>query len=188
MGIINKEKYAGVTIKQVKGIFPIFDSFFTLEKFDHVVEIGTGNGGFSTYIAKQCIKMNAKFTTYDINKIQTKEIEDYLLALNTDIIIKDVNDDTHIEDIIKGEGRCLLLIDGALKTPQFNKFASLIKIKDVMMTHDYYKDETVSEFGTFVFSEVEKAIDDNDLILTYKCFENYLWLCVEKVRDLSYDN
>jgi len=184
MGITNKEKYIGVTIKQVKGIFPLFDSFFELEKFDHVVEIGTGNGGFSSYIAQKCFDMKSKFTTYDINKINNPHIEKHLQILNVNVITKNVNDDKHIEDIIKNDGRCLLLIDGALKTPQFNKFASLIKVNDIIMTHDYYKDETVSEYGTFVFSEVEQAIDDNNLTIVYKAFDNYLWLCVEKVREI----
>jgi len=180
MGIINKEKYMGVTIKQVKGIFPLFDSFFVLEKFDNIIEIGTGNGGFSAYIAMKAKEVNAKFITYDIKKITNLDIKGYLKFLDVDIRTCNVNNDVYIENIIKGKGRCLLLIDGALKSIPFKRFAGMIKENDIIMTHDYYKNESISEYGTFVFSEVEKSINDNNLKIIYPEFENYLWLTVKK--------
>lgn len=180
MGIINKEKYIGVTIKQVKGVLSLFDSFFELEKFDNIIEIGTGNGGFSSYIAQKCMEMHAEFTTYDINKINIPHIEQHLKILNVNVITKDVNDDELIEKLLKYGGRCLLLIDGALKSPQFNRFAKIIKPNDIMMAHDYYRDEIQSEYGTFVLTEVQDAITENNLEIVYSGFENYLWLSVKK--------
>ena len=51
MAIKDKEIYKGRTIKQVKGIIKIFDSFFEKEKFQNIIEIGTGNGVFSPLVS-----------------------------------------------------------------------------------------------------------------------------------------
>jgi len=180
MAIKNKEVYKGTPIKQVRGIVKIFDVFFENEKFDHIVEIGTGNGGFSIYFASKAHEMKAKFTTYDIKKISPKT-QRKLESYNTIVVVCDINKNTDIEAIIKSEGRCLILNDGGLKTPEFHRFSKVMKKNDIMMSHDYYKDRKEVLAGTIVLSEVINSISTYSLqIINESLFDSYLWLCVTK--------
>ena len=61
--IKDKEKYKGRFTKQVKGVIDVFDSFFEIEKFDNIVEIGSGNGVFSTYLAGKAKDTKSLFLT-----------------------------------------------------------------------------------------------------------------------------
>lgn len=179
MAIKNKEVYNGKTIKQVKGIVGVFDAFFKNEKFDNIVEIGTGNGGFSIYFAIKSNEMRAEFTTYDIKKINPKTQKE-LKFLNARVVTCDINK-SDIEDVIKDEGRCLILNDGGLKVPEFHKFAKFMKKDDIMMTHDYYKGRKEVLAGTIVLSEVINSISKYSLqIINESLFDSYLWLCVTK--------
>lgn len=179
MAIKNKEKYKGRFIKQVKGVVDVFDSFFKKEKFKNIVEIGTGNGVFSTYIAAKAKSINSSFTTFDIKPIGAK-IKKELVDLNANVFTCDVNKNCDIEDIISSDGRCLILNDGGLKVPQFFRFSKLVKKDDIILTHDYYKNGK-SAGGSIVIEDVKECIKDNNLkIINEKMFDKFLWLCVIK--------
>ena len=107
MVVKEREIYKGKVIKQKKGTIKIFDSFFEKEKFKNMVEIGTGNGIFSTYFASKAKKMGSSFTTYDINSISNK-IKRMLIELNADVVTCDINKNTDIENIITDKKRFLL--------------------------------------------------------------------------------
>jgi len=179
MAIKDKEIYKGRTIKQVKGIIKIFDSFFEKEKFQNIIEIGTGNGVFSTYFADKAKSINSSFTTFDIRPINAK-IKKELKDLNANIFTCDINKNYHIEDIVLSEGRCLVLNDGGLKVPQFLRFSKLIKKDDIILTHDYYKNGK-SIAGRIVIEDVEDCINENNLeIIKENLFDEAIWLCVIK--------
>jgi hypothetical protein len=179
MAIKNKEKYKGSYIKQVIGIIDVFDSFFEREKFKNIVEIGTGNGVFSTYFAAKAKDINSSFTTFDIRSVSPK-MKQELINLDAEIIICDINKNSYIEDIICREGRCLILNDGGLKVPQFFRFSKLIKKDDIILTHDYYKNEKPAG-GVIVPEDVEEYIKNNNVeIINEKMFDAFLWLCVIK--------
>jgi len=180
MAIKDKELYKGKVIKQVKGIVDVFDKFFKKESFDTIVEIGSGNGIFSTYIAKKANEKNASFTTFDI-KLVSKQAKKELSDLGANIITGNITKNTYVEELIKAKGRCLILNDGGLKVPEFHRFAKIMKKYDIMMTHDYYKGREEKSAGTVVISEVEDCIKDDKLKVIYeKIFEKHLWLCVTK--------
>ncbi len=180
MTIKNKEKYHGQVIKQVRGIVSVFDLFFEKEKFDNIIEIGSGNGAFSLYFASKAKDMNCSFTTIDIRPVSSK-IKKELVELGADVLTCDINKNSFIEDIIREKGRCLILNDGGLKVPQFIRFSKLIKKEDIMLTHDYYKNRE-SEAGIIIMEDVKKYIKKNKLqVINEKMFDDYLWLCVIKV-------
>lgn len=179
MAIQNKEKYKGRFIKQVIGVMDVFDSFFEREKFKNIVEIGTGNGVFSTYVATKAKDINSSFTTFDIKPISAK-IKKELINLNAKIFTCDVNENFYIEDIVSSKGRCLILNDGGLKVPQFFRFSKLIKKDDIILTHDYYKGGKTSG-GSIVIEDVKECIKNNNLeIINEKMFDKFLWLCATK--------
>jgi len=180
MAIKDKEIYKGKTIKQVKGIIKVFDSFFKKEKFENIVEIGTGNGVFSTYLASKAKSINSSFTTFDIKPIGGK-IKKELADLNAKVFTCDINTNYHIEDIILSKGRCLILNDGGLKVPEFHRFAKVMKKGDIMLSHDYYKGREKSSAGTVIILDVEDCINENNLeIIKEKLFDEAIWLCVIK--------
>lgn len=180
MAIKDKERYHGRLIKQVRGIISIFDSFFEKNKFDNIVEIGSGNGAFSIYFAEKSKDMNFSFTTIDIRPINSK-IRKELVELGANVLTGDINVNTHIEDIVKEKGRCLILNDGGLKVPQFIRFSKLIKEDDIILTHDYYKNRKTPVAGVIVMKDVEEYIKKYQLqIINEKMFDESLWLCVIK--------
>jgi hypothetical protein len=183
MAIKDKEIYKGKTIKQVKGITKVFDSFFKKEKFKNIIEIGTGNGAFSIYFATKAKQMNALFTTIDIKNFNVNTKQD-LLNLNANVIKCDINKNTYIEEILKEKDRCLILNDGGGKVPEFNRFCKKIKSNDVLMTHDFYVDRKTSASGIIVMNDVELLIEKNGLNIIYSnLFDNFLWLCVTKMGE-----
>ena len=118
MAIKDKEVYKGQTIKQVRGIIKVFDKFFEKEKFNHIVEIGTGNGVFSIYFALKAHEMGADFITFDIKAISAK-VKKEITGLGAQVITCDITNNVRIDTIIERSGRCLLLNDGGLKVPEF---------------------------------------------------------------------
>jgi hypothetical protein len=103
-----------------------------------------------------------------------------LINLDAEIIICDINKNSYIEDIVCREGRCLILNDGGLKVPQFFRFSKLIKKDDIILTHDYYKNEKPAG-GVIVPEDVEEYIKNNNVeIINEKMFDAFLWLCVIK--------
>jgi len=180
MAIKDKEVYKGQPIKQVRGIMKVFDKFFEKEKFDHIVEIGTGNGGFSIYLAGEAHEMGASFITFDIKEI-SKKVKKEITRFGANVVVCDITNDIGVDIIIERVGRCLLLNDGGPKVPEFLRFAKTIKVGDIMMTHDYYKGRKKTSGGTVTLGEVKNSIDEHNLNVIYeKEFDDCLWLCVTK--------
>lgn len=174
-----RQIYKGKLMKQRDGVIKKFDSFFEEEKFKNIVEIGTGWGIFSIYLASKAKEMGATFTTYDIKKVRG-EVRNKLLKLNANIIVGDINKNKDVEDIVKREGRFLLLNDGGLKVPQFHRFSKLIKINDIILTHDYYRDRNPGK-GIVVIEDIKKSIKENNLkIINVHMIDEHMWLCVIK--------
>lgn len=177
---LRKDDREGEDIKQKKGIFKIFDLFFEKQKFNNIIEIGTGSGKFSLYIAKKAKEMSAGFITFDIRDV-SEDIKNQLIQLGGIFYNEDVNRSNKIEGMVSSAGRILILNDGGLKVPQFKRFASFLKPADCILTHDYYANQKEPTDGTVILSEVIQDIVDNDLKIYYKdLFDSYLWLCCVK--------
>jgi len=155
-------------------------AFFEKEKFNNIVEIGTGWGKFSLYLAKKSKEMSAEFITFDIRDI-SEDIKNQLVQLGGIFYNEDVNKSNKIEDMVSSAGRVLILNDGALKTPQFKRLAPVLKQTDFILTHDYYVGQKEPASGGISLGEVTQEIIDNNLEVCYKdLFDYYLWLCCVK--------
>jgi len=167
-------------MKQKKGIIDVFDLFFEKELFNDIVEIGTGSGNFSVYTSKKASEMGASFTTFDVKDVKPF-IKNQLNKFGGIFYNEDINQNTIIEDILKSDKRVLILNDGALKLPQFKRFAPLLKKNDCLMSHDYYKSDNDKSKGRITFGEVHEYIDKYNLKICYeKLLETFLWLCCIK--------
>ncbi len=177
--IKKKEQYNGKGTKQLKGTQKSFNWLFSKQKFDYIIEIGTGNGMFSIFLAEHSKKMGAAFVTIDI-KPTNKRILHRFHELGAEVITCDINKRDVITPLLN-KGRILLLIDGALKVPEFIKYAPKLKLKDMIMVHDYYKDRTKPSAGVVIYKDVKKTIQKNAISMIYQNkFDNLLWLCCVK--------
>jgi len=167
-------------MKQKKGVLDVFDSFFAKEKFKTIIEIGTGSGNFSIYLAKKSKEMSATFITFDIKDISEK-VKSRLNKLDGCFYCEDINENNMIERLLESFSRVLILNDGALKLPQFKRFAPLLKKDDCLMSHDYYKHKDEKSSGRITFYEVSEYIEEYKLRVVYEnILENFLWLCCIK--------
>ena len=133
--------YKQVQISQVAGIYLLFNKDW-LSKFDNIVEIGSYNGGLSSYIFDNR-KENASFVSYDIDPTINMVTNDQGRT-DIDFRIGDCFEESvfnEIAELISKEGRTLLICDGGNKTREFNDFAQYLKKGDIVILHDYADDE-----------------------------------------------
>ena len=162
--------YKNIQVSQVMGIYFMFDKNF-LSKFDTIIEIGTYNGGLSSWIFDNKNK-DAKFVTYDIDVTVKSE----KLNPKIDSRLEDCFSESTFKDIInfiKSDGKCLVLCDGGNKPKEFNEFSKYLKSGDHIMCHDYCKDKSQHNFSktywqwpyhadTF-YEDIENSISKNNL-------------------------
>lgn len=163
--------YNGIQISQVLGIYLFFNKDF-LNNFDNIVEIGSYNGGLSSYIFESK-KHSANFTSYDI---MPELNETTKMRNDIDFRIGDCFEETYYKEIIsliEQKGRTLLICDGGNKTKEFNEFSKYLKKDDVVILHDYKQDDeswkTATEFWQWPYGfetqyeEIKDAIELNQL-------------------------
>ena len=115
-------KYKGITTQQNPNIFQTFEDFFTKEKFDYVIEIGTSYGGLSLFLHDQSLIHNFKFVSYDwfgfmngkwshrTDKLKSQFNGKYPFDFR-DKNVFDTSTVNEIAEMLEGN-KCLLLWDG----------------------------------------------------------------------------
>jgi len=163
--------YDGIQISQVLGIYLAFNKDY-FSNFDNIVEIGSYNGGLSSYIFDSK-KENCTFVSYDI----APEINEANKKRNDiDFRIGDCFEEkqfNEIVELIQKPGKTLMICDGGHKTKEFNLFSKYLKIGDVIILHDYKQDDMswkdMSEYWQWPygnetsFEEIKNAIIENGL-------------------------
>jgi hypothetical protein len=171
-----RESYSGMVMKQKAGVLKVFNKFFEDEKFDTIIEIGTGNGAFSLYITEKAREMGAEFYTFDVKDIHP-EVKRAIYTLGGVFKREDATTSDLIERLMK-RGRVLVLNDGGLKVPLFSKLAKVLKVGDCLLTHDYYEGKTKIHGGTVTLGEIAPDMSANRLTIRYgKMFTPFLWIC-----------
>jgi hypothetical protein len=105
-----------------------------------VIEVGTGEGGFSQFLNGECLRREIEFRTFELypEKCTACEKHDFTSEL--------IPNDEKVGEIISQEGRTVLLVDSADKAGDISKFAPHLKNKDIVMGHDYAKDRTIGRY------------------------------------------
>ncbi len=170
----NREFYKGIGMKQKGGIIGVFNNFFSGEKFDTIIELGTGSGAFATYMAEKAAEMSAFFITFDINNTGPG-IEDYLNSLGAVFSKEDLDASTKIEGLISNGNRTLILND-ALKETHLRRLAPVLKLGDCIMSHDWGIE--------YMLEDISECLQKNGLEVRYsELFKpEFLWLCCIKEK------
>jgi len=173
--------YKNTRTKQMRGVVNAFDRFFIKERFDTVIELGTGNGGFSLYIAEKCNEMKADFYTFDIRRIINSNILKNIKQLGGVFFKEDTNETNRVKNFIK-EGRRTLVLNDGDKFSSFNIYGPRLKLGDYMFIHDYYFEKPSIFDGIATWNDFENGIKKFDLTISdyTKIFEKYLWMCIKK--------
>lgn len=176
--------YNNIQISQVLGIYLAFNKDW-LNQFDNIIEIGTYNGGLSSYIY-DTKKKDCFFVSYDIDpsiNLAKKQRQDIDFRIG-DCFDTDISKE--IIEYINRDGKTLLICDGGNKTKEFNIFSDYIKENDVIILHDFLYDAETWKTNTDYwqwpygnetsYAEIVDSIKRNNL----KDFDNrkfnfYLW-------------
>lgn len=175
--------YKGIQVSQVMGIYLMFNKDF-LSKFDTIIEIGTYNGGLSTWVFDNK-QETAKFVTYDIDiTVRAPNLNPMIDSRLGDCFSESTFND--IIKMIKSNGKCLVLCDGGNKPKEFNEFSKYLKSGDHIMCHDYCKDENNHQFITSYwqwpyhvdtfYENIENSITENNLEpYMHDSWQFFLW-------------
>lgn len=150
-GSVDHVFYRGVSIEQRPETISVFDDLINHIRPSNIIEIGTAHGGLTLALKDIAdnIKLSTNIYTYDIIKpeylieqIKFRNLQNIYVRVknlfhhNYESFI-DEQAKAEIENIIKSDGACLVLCDGARKSQEFNLVSPILKQYDIIMAHDY---------------------------------------------------
>ena len=177
--------YKGIFTQQNKNFYPAFEKLIAQENIVRVLEIGTATGGFIRAVRDLT---DAEIITYDILETKHKAtLEENNISVN----VKSVFDDFDIvEDYISGKGQVLVLCDGGNKIKEFEVFSRMLKSGDIIMAHDYSRDENLYQayiknhvwrWCEIQYKDIALSVETQNLepVLTEE-FQEAVWTCWKK--------
>lgn len=177
--------YKGIFTQQNKNFYPAFEKLFAQENIVRVLEIGTATGGFIRAVRDLT---DAEIITYDVLETKHKAtLEENNISVNVKSVFEDYE---NVEDYISGKGQVLVLCDGGNKIKEFDVFSKLLKSGDIIMAHDYSRDEELYQayiknhvwrWCEIQYKDIAMAVETNNLepVLT-EDFQEAVWTCWKK--------
>lgn len=120
-------------------LFQIEGLFHRYHDFEQVVELGTGTGTCTLFLALHGYFHTCKVYTFDNQDVPSRTLE-LLEKLNVLWYKGDIFSEEFIEKIstrIEMPGRTLLYCDNGKKTREVEVFAPKLKQDDILLIHDY---------------------------------------------------
>jgi len=141
--------FLGKRIAQTVYAFPLWETLFIrVPQFSRIIELGTGNGGFSVYLKLCAMRFWVPLYTFDIRPFEKNKITD-ALDLEASFSRCDIMAaEEEIAALIKLSGRTILYCDNGNKIEEFKMYAKHLKVLDVIGVHDWgveIKDGDVAE-------------------------------------------
>ena len=167
-------EYKGLHLTQAKDVFEVFRQFFENEKFDRIIEFGTGLGGLTLFLSEIT---NSEIYSFDkFNMIKDFKIFGNRVAFEFCSIF---GEKEWIGKLIISEGRVLILCDNGCKVNEVNTFSKYLKMGDVIMAHDYFESRGAFDKKLWKSCEiVDKDVADKSLKPFYvDLFKKVFWLC-----------
>lgn len=178
--------YNDIQISQVLGIYLLFNKDW-LSNFDNVIEIGSYNGGLSSYI-KDNLKPDAFFVSYDISP-EINDVVNKQKRTDIDFRIEDCfspKAQQEISSYIQQKGKTLMICDGGHKNKEFNLYSQYLKKGDIIILHDFLDDQktwdTATEYWQWPYgnesdrkSIQESVVKYNLKEYDYDRFQFFIW-------------
>lgn len=121
--------YAGRRILQHPRIQQVFPEFLSLERFDRIIELGSADGGLTTWLVENVPGLPRPLISYDRQPPAAHPDIDFRYA---DIL----SFPAEISELIAAPGRVLLLCDNGDKPREFRGYAPYLKPGDAILAHD----------------------------------------------------
>lgn len=191
--------YKGLPALQHPAIREVFRELLKVKKPRRIIEIGTEYGGLTLMLQDLLIELDLVETiirTYDIKdpkfllkhegrtsiiEIVKKDLFEYSPFRLKEESVKE------LEEFIGIEGTTLILCDGGNKIEEFKVMSDLIREGDIIMAHDYAKDEKtfkeeiygkIWNWFEIQESDIRSAIERNNLKPYMEAdFEEVVWIC-----------
>jgi len=132
--------FLGLKLDQTKDAIGVWEIVLRKFPFQRIVEIGTYRGNTSIFFLLYCMRVGAKFLTYDIKDMRRikgefirklyKESDCFRLG---DVFKKE----QEIKEFITQEGLSIVFCDGGNKEKEFNLFSQHLKLGDIIAVHDW---------------------------------------------------
>lgn len=177
--------YKGIFTQQNKNFYSAFEKLFAEENIVRVIEIGTATGGFIRAVRDLT---NAEIITYDVIETKHKStLEENNISVNVQSVFEDY--DT-VEEYISRKGQTLVLCDGGNKIKEFEVFSRILKSGDIIMAHDYSRDENLYQayiknhvwrWCEIQYKDIALPVAENNLepLMTEE-FQEAVWTCWKK--------
>lgn len=183
--------YKGFGLSQHEKALPAFEEFLLKEKPKRIIEVGTGGGGLSLFLAEICKVIDCEFFTFDIDQKRSGAIGKKIRNMGFSAELTNIFDLKTIEKVsklISKTGRSLVLCDGGKKIKEINMFSKFLKPGDIIMAHDYFHDkEAYRKQKDWGWCEItNKDVKAKNLDYFYKDhFEKVFWTCRIKRHTIS---
>lgn len=192
---LSRSPYKDFMACQRPEVFGQFETFISEEKPSLVVEIGTCYGGLSLSLFETTINLSIPFITYDI--AMNDSLERLKERFPIDLRIENIFEETTRECYDLKEFKdfflsfpspVLILCDGGNKIGEFNAFAKLLRVGDILMAHDFaYDQKTFESDSIWGWKEIEES-DISDSMKQYNLYyyrmhiwRKLAWCCVKKL-------
>jgi hypothetical protein len=168
----------GRNLGQAKNIESAFSLLAKLTPIPLILEIGTGNGGFSLFLKTRIFEKPPVVHTWDIGADITRDplLKQYGVVSH----IADALSDPEIPKLIEESTQCIVLCDNGNKPKEFQYFAQFLRSGDIIMGHDYFKngvfDPTKWLWCELQESDIQGTCDQYGLVPFYaEEFEACMW-------------
>lgn len=192
---LSRSFYQDFTACQRPEIFSAFSSFIEKERPSLVVEIGTCYGGLTKSLSDSTKVHSIPFITYDIAENESSE---RLKKFNVDFRIENIFQETKVEEytlkpyfldyLLSVPSPVMILCDGGNKIGEFNAFAKVLRVGDILMAHDFsYEEEFFTAHSYWGWMEIQ----EKDIIGSMRKFHlsyykmniwsKLAWVCTKKI-------
>lgn len=192
---LSRSPYREFLACQRPEVFDAFRTFIEEEKPELIVEIGVAYGGLSLSLFESSSFYNCKFIAYDIVENSTSS---KLRRYGVDFRIENIFNEEYkhfyslkkyfLNEFNSYKGKKLILCDGGNKVGEFNAFAKLLNVGDLLFSHDFsYDQEDYENHSIWGWNEImEKDIIDsmNNFHLSYykmNIWHPLAWVSTKKI-------
>lgn len=133
--------YFGLSMQQNRYALPAISILLEYGKPSRIMEFGTRFGGLSVFLGMYAKTCNIECYTFDI--ADQAKYKDFFNFMGVHYLVCDIFDPAvqqEISGLIRRPGRTILFCD-AIKEREFNVYAADLKPGDIILAHDYAKDQ-----------------------------------------------